>query len=141
MTRPEALATLGLTGRPSKQAVKEAYRLLAQAWHPDRHASDPRATERFQRFTEAQEILLGVREATEPQGAEPGDEGKRRKLERVRRVAKMAASRTAKRTLVDLLGEPAAGALQGFAAALLGGLGGGEEAEPPPRRRRRRPAS
>lgn len=142
MTRPEALATLGLQGKPSKAAIKEAYRLLAQAWHPDKHGGDPRAGERFARFGEARDILLGDREPTEPQGdgAEP-DEGKRRKIERVRRVAKMAASRQAKRTLVDLLGEPAAGALQGFAAALLGGLGGDAEEPPPPRRRRRRQTS
>lgn len=140
MTKAEALATLGLQGKPSKAAIKEAYRMLAAVWHPDRHGGDPRAGERFARFGEARDILLGEREATEPQGAEPGDEGKRRKLERVRRVAKMAASRQAKRTLIDLVGEAGAGALQGFAGAILAGLGG-EEEPPPPRRRRRRPAS
>lgn len=60
--RIEALAVLGLTGNPSKEEIRIAYRRLAKIHHPDGHATSDaesiaRATKVFQRIKAAYETL------------------------------------------------------------------------------------
>ncbi|MCP9782866.1 DnaJ domain-containing protein [Cyanobium sp. WKJ7-Wakatipu] len=50
-----ALALLGLTGRPSEQEIRQAYRQQARTVHPDIEGGSPEA---FQELTTAQELLL-----------------------------------------------------------------------------------
>lgn len=50
-----ALALLGLTGRPSEQEIRQAYRQQARTVHPDVEGGSPEA---FQELTAAQELLL-----------------------------------------------------------------------------------
>jgi hypothetical protein len=52
-----ALALLGLTGRPSEQEIRRAYRQQAREVHPDIEGG---TTEAFQALTAAQELLLGA---------------------------------------------------------------------------------
>jgi curved DNA-binding protein CbpA len=46
---------LGLTGRPSAQAIRQAYRQLARELHPDAEGG---SAEAFQELMAAQELLL-----------------------------------------------------------------------------------
>lgn len=48
---------LGLDEHAPPEAIKKAYRVHARAHHPDRHAGDPAAAERFKGVTEAYEVL------------------------------------------------------------------------------------
>ncbi len=50
-----ALLLLGLTGRPSAQAIRQAYRQLARELHPDAEGG---SAEAFQELMAAQELLL-----------------------------------------------------------------------------------
>lgn len=52
--------TLGVGERASQQQIKEAFRVLARKWHPDKHegkADRARAEERFKIITEAYWVL------------------------------------------------------------------------------------
>ena len=48
---------LGLDERAGAEAIKKAYRARARTHHPDRHAGDPAAAERFKGVTEAYAVL------------------------------------------------------------------------------------
>src|SRR5579859_6515127 len=50
--------TLGLTKSASADDIKKAYRKLALAWHPDKHAGDKTEAERkFKEINEAYQVL------------------------------------------------------------------------------------
>lgn len=66
ITRPQALACLGLEGRErgfSPAELRQAYKGAALRWHPDRrqnHANPEEATVRFQEVRAAFELLQRV---------------------------------------------------------------------------------
>ena len=49
--------TLGVERNASQDAIKKAYRKLAQKYHPDRNKDDPEAQSKFSRINEAYEVL------------------------------------------------------------------------------------
>jgi len=64
MTRPAALARLGLSGRPESdltaEELKRAYKKQALRWHPDRqqnHGCAEEAKQQFQEVRAAFELL------------------------------------------------------------------------------------
>jgi len=63
-----AFAVLGLTPGASEESVKQAFRDLAQVWHPDRFAHDARlrakAEEKFKEINGAYQELCGRRAAS-----------------------------------------------------------------------------
>jgi COMPASS component SWD3 len=58
---PHHYKTLGLNPGASLEDIKQAYRVLAKEWHPDRFVNDPtlkqQAEERFKQISEAYEVL------------------------------------------------------------------------------------
>lgn len=48
---------LGVSERASQEEIKKAYRKLAKEYHPDTHAGDKKAEERFKEISEAHSIL------------------------------------------------------------------------------------
>lgn len=50
-------AILGVSREASAAEIKEAYRRLAKALHPDRHPGDPAAAERFKELSRAYDLL------------------------------------------------------------------------------------
>lgn len=59
MNRAKALALLGLTGKPSEDEIKKAYRKMSMKYHPDRvdEKDKDTATEKFKEMKEAYEFL------------------------------------------------------------------------------------
>lgn len=62
MSREEAIVVLGIHGEPTPDAVKKAYRRMAQQHHPDRFSqfgeiAEKRAKEMFERIRRAYEVL------------------------------------------------------------------------------------
>lgn len=50
-------ATLGISKTASESEIKKAYHKLAMQWHPDRHAGDKAAEQKFKEINEAYEVL------------------------------------------------------------------------------------
>src|SRR5258705_11161323 len=50
-------AVLGVGSNASQDEIKKAYRKLAKKFHPDAHASDAKAGERFKEISEANNVL------------------------------------------------------------------------------------
>lgn len=70
MQRSECFKLLGLEQNASRAEIRKQYRMLAMRYHPDRN-QDPNAGELFIKLTEAYEILLNKRDATETETANP----------------------------------------------------------------------
>ena len=79
---------LGVVQGASPEEIKQAWRDMAQVWHPDRFSQNPRlhqkAQEKLKEVNEAYDVLRGRRGASSPhrggraaQWAGPGDEAKR----------------------------------------------------------------
>jgi len=66
--RQRALCLLGLSGEPSPDVLRSAFRQLARRWHPDRHPQAGELTRaalcrRFAQISAAYQELLGASEA------------------------------------------------------------------------------
>ncbi|RJP79556.1 MAG: J domain-containing protein [Candidatus Zixiibacteriota bacterium] len=57
MTAKDPYGVLGLPRGASDQQIRDAYRKLAKALHPDRHSGDARASERFKDVAAAYQLL------------------------------------------------------------------------------------
>lgn len=66
MSKKEALSLLGLSGDPSEQEIKKAYRKLATEHHPDKNSGNKESEEKFKKVTAAYETL------TKPQQQQRG---------------------------------------------------------------------
>jgi len=63
MSRPAALACLGLQGNPTAEDLRRAYKEAALRWHPDRqqnHGNSDEAKQRFQEVQAAFELLKPI---------------------------------------------------------------------------------
>jgi hypothetical protein len=122
MTRSEALRTLEIpeSVSPSPEEIKSAWREQTRKHHPDLHPDDPSKEETFKRISAAYEILTGQREADpEPSsGSSSRPSGPSVDLSGLfSAVLNRVAQPVHRATLVDLLGEDAAVALQAGARA------------------------
>ena len=54
-----SLAVLGLSGQPTYEEIKKAFRTMVLRHHPDRNPNDPRATERTKEIIRAWQELTG----------------------------------------------------------------------------------
>jgi len=54
-----SLAVLGLSGQPTYEEIRKAFRTMVLRHHPDRNPNDARATERTQEIMRAWEVLTG----------------------------------------------------------------------------------
>ncbi|MCJ7668429.1 MAG: DnaJ domain-containing protein [Anaerolineae bacterium] len=54
-----SLAVLGLSGQPTYEEIKKAFRAMVLRYHPDRNPNDPRATERTREIINAYEKSTG----------------------------------------------------------------------------------
>jgi hypothetical protein len=54
-----SLSILGLSGEPTYEEVKKAFRIMVLRYHPDRNPNDPSATEKTREFINAYEKLTG----------------------------------------------------------------------------------
>jgi DnaJ-class molecular chaperone len=54
---PDPYSTLGVARGASEKDIKSAYRKLAKELHPDRNRDNPRAAERFNKVTQAYDLL------------------------------------------------------------------------------------
>jgi hypothetical protein len=66
-SRERALALLGLTGQPSIDSIRSAFRQLARRWHPDRHPEAGELTRaalcrRFAQISDAYQELINSAE-------------------------------------------------------------------------------
>ncbi len=103
-------AVLGVEKGASAKEIKQAYRKLAQKYHPDANASDPNAETRFKEVNEAYEVL--------------GDEETRKEYDHVRDMGYFVGGPGGDQQYVrveDLFG--GAGGAGGSPFDLLGGLG------------------
>ena len=57
MTKSEALNILGLSGNPSEEEIKKAYRKLAVTNHPDKHKGSKEFEEKFKNIQSAYDYL------------------------------------------------------------------------------------
>jgi len=58
MNKNAALQLLGLSGNPSEEEIKKAYRRKAMQFHPDKNKGDKKSEEKFKEISEAYQILL-----------------------------------------------------------------------------------
>lgn len=54
-----SLSILGLSGEPTNEEIKKAFRIMVLRYHPDRNPNDPRATESTKEIINAYEKLTG----------------------------------------------------------------------------------
>ena len=88
MTRKEAFTTLGLKDGASLENIKQAYRRLAFARHPDLNPGVPHAAKAFQRLNEAYVLLSQAARATPS-----SDGGKPRESAEAQQKAREEANR------------------------------------------------
>lgn len=119
MTVIEALHVLGLSPhnpKPDPDDLKSAWRAATRAHHPDLHPDDAGAEERFKRVSEAYEILTGSRDPD----PEPSSASSRPSVDLsglFSAVLRRVAEPVHRATLVDLLGDDTATAVQAAARA------------------------
>ena len=104
----------------SPEDLKSAWRQAVRDHHPDLHPDDPTAEDRFKRYSEAYEVLTGVREADEPSSSSKSKGPSGVNLSSIfEALLNQAAKPVHKATLVDLLGDDAATSIQAGARAFL----------------------
>ena len=75
MTESQCLATLGLPPGAGPDEVKRAYRRQALRCHPDRHADDPLAEEKFKKVSRAYLRLTAAGPFDPPPPSRPAETG------------------------------------------------------------------
>jgi molecular chaperone DnaJ len=100
-------AVLGVDANASTKDIKQAYRRLAQKYHPDKTAGDPAAETRFKEVNEAYEVL--------------GDPETRKEYDHVREMGYFVGGPGGAQQYVRV--EDLMGGGQGSPFDLLGGLG------------------
>lgn len=64
MNRHEAYNLLGLSGNPSEEEIKKAYRKMALKYHPDKNQGNKESEEKFKKISEAYSFLVKGEEET-----------------------------------------------------------------------------
>lgn len=103
-------AVLGVGSSASQDEIKKAYRKLAAKYHPDKHAGDEKAAERFKEISEAYNVL--------------GDAEKRKQYDDMRRLGAFGGFGGAGASRARPGGTAGAGAGFRFEEFDIGGLGG-----------------
>ncbi len=58
----DPLSLLGLTGNPTLRAIKKAYRVLANKWHPDKAPTDSQVEEYADKFKKIAAAFVKLKE-------------------------------------------------------------------------------